>query len=164
MENYQWKSGIDYEANPHLYEIGKGQQGVLICEPYKSRLHLIWRFKTPAEANASRQAIYKEFLAYLEKRDFVGADMCKKYLHMGFTRARRYANHKSGRKYADDGSILPQESDWATNQKAQSATLFYEYWVLARTHTDYLELKKSFIQEKTKYTPLNINNTNQITE
>lgn len=153
MENYSWKKGIDYEANPFLYEIGKGQQGVLICEPYKSRLHPIWRFKTPAEADESRRAIYNEFLHYLGKGDFVGADMCKKYLHMGFTRARRYANHKSGKKYAADGSILPQETDWATNQKAESAKLFYEYWVAARTHETYLELKQNFIHQKTKYTP-----------
>lgn len=148
MENYSWKSGIDYEKNPHLYEIGKGQQGVLICEPYKSRLYPLWRFRTPEVANISRRSIYREFLKYLEKGDFVGADMCKKYLHMGFTRSRRYANHKSGRKYADDGSILPQEKDWDTNEKAESAKLFYEYWVRARENERYLSLKKKFIEEK----------------
>ena len=40
------------------------------------------------------------FLSYVKNGDFVGADMAKKYLHMGFTRARRYANHASGRKWA----------------------------------------------------------------
>lgn len=152
LDNYAWKPHIDYEENPMLYEIGRGQQGVLICEPYKSRLHPIWRFKTPDEADASRRAIYSEFLSYISEEDFVGADICKKYLHMGFTRARRYANHKSGRKYAEDGSVLPQESDWATSKKAESANLFYEYWVLARTNQSYLSLKKKFLQEKTKYT------------
>jgi hypothetical protein len=144
MENYPWKKGIDYEKNPHLYEIGRGQQGVLICEPYKSRLHPIWRFKTPEEADFSRKLIYKEFLKYLETNDFVGADMCKKYLHMGFTRSRRYANHKDGKKYSEDGSILPQEKDWETSEKAQSARLFYEYWVKARTNKNYLKLKEKF--------------------
>ena len=38
-------------------------------------------------------------------------DMCRKFLEMGFTRARRYANHKDGKKYNPDGSIKPQESD-----------------------------------------------------
>ena len=32
-DNYKWKSNIDYRKNPHLYEIGRGQQGVLTCEP-----------------------------------------------------------------------------------------------------------------------------------
>ena len=147
MVDYHWKPGIDYEKNPHLYRIGRGQQGVLICEPYKSRLHPIWRFKTTSEADASRKAIYEEFQKYLSKGDFVGADMCKKYLHMGFTRARRYANHKSGRKYDADGCVLPQESDWATSEKAQSARLFYEYWVKARTDEAYLNLKKEFVKK-----------------
>lgn len=147
MENYPWKSGIDYEKNPHLYKIGRGQQGVLICEPYKSRLYPLWRFRTPEVADISRKSIYEEFLKYLEKEDFVGADICKKYLHMGFTRSRRYANHKNGRKYSEDGSILPQENDWDTNEKAQSARLFYEYWVKSRENKKYLDLKEKFIYE-----------------
>ena len=39
-KNYKWKSDIDYRENPHLYEIGRGQQGVLTCEPYKSEIRL----------------------------------------------------------------------------------------------------------------------------
>ena len=30
---------------------------------------------------------------------------------MGFTRARRYANHKDGKKYDKNGNIRPQEKD-----------------------------------------------------
>ena len=32
----KWNPDVDYRQNPHLYRIGRGQQGVLICEPYKS--------------------------------------------------------------------------------------------------------------------------------
>ena len=35
-KTYKWSSQIDYEREPQLYEIGRGQQGVLVCEPYKS--------------------------------------------------------------------------------------------------------------------------------
>jgi hypothetical protein len=36
--------------------------------------------------------------------------MARKYLQMGFTRSRRYANHASGRKYDQKTyDILPQE-------------------------------------------------------
>ena len=46
---------------------------------------------------------------------------------MGFTRARRYANHSSGRKYDKmSGKVRPQESDWRTNTKAKSAAIFKE--------------------------------------
>ena len=94
---YHWKPNIDYRENPHLYKVGRGQQGVLICQPYKSELHIHWRFKTPEQARQSAQTIYNMFLDYLKQEDFVGADMAKKYLHMGFTRARRYWNHSSGK-------------------------------------------------------------------
>ena len=76
---------------PHLYKIGRGQQGVLVCEPYKSEIGKHWRFKTPNVAQKSAETIYKMFIKYLLEDDFVGADMAKKYLHMGFTRSRRYA-------------------------------------------------------------------------
>ena len=42
---------------------------------------------------------------YRVKNDFIGMDMCRKFLEMGFTRARRYANHKDGKKYNNDGTI-----------------------------------------------------------
>ena len=52
-DSYHWKSDIDYRKNPHLYKIGRGQQGVLICQPYKSELHPLWKFKTPEIAYES---------------------------------------------------------------------------------------------------------------
>ncbi|GAA4328784.1 hypothetical protein GCM10023149_32960 [Mucilaginibacter gynuensis] len=96
---YAWKPEIDYRKHPELYRVGKGEQGVLICEPYKSEIGPYWRFKTVEIAKESSAKIYELFLSYLEKNDFIGADMARKYLQMGFTRARRYANYKGGKKY-----------------------------------------------------------------
>ncbi len=70
-KEYKWKPDIDYRKNPHLYEIGRGQQGVLICQPYKSELHPLWRFKTPEEAQLSAIQIINKFFGYLEEGDFV---------------------------------------------------------------------------------------------
>jgi hypothetical protein len=39
------------------------------------------------------------FLAYRKASDFLGADMARKFLQTGWTRARRHANHRGGRKY-----------------------------------------------------------------
>ena len=147
-KEYHWKPNIDYRENPHLYKVGRGQQGVLICQPYKSELHIHWRFKTPEQAKQSAQTIYMMFLDYLKQEDFVGADMAKKYLHMGFTRARRYANHRSGRKYAKDGSILPQEEDSMSCEKAESARIFKVYWDKARKNSDYLYMKGKWNEER----------------
>jgi len=86
---YAWSPEIDYREHPECYRIGRGQQGVLTCEPYKSEIGQHWRFKTPEIARKSAQKIWEMFLSYVKTGDFVGADMAKKYLHMGFTRARR---------------------------------------------------------------------------
>ena len=99
---------IDFRKNPELYRIGKGEQGVLLVEPYKSEILPHWRFKTPQIARRSASKIYRMFLAYKSKEDFVGMDMARKFLQMGYTRSRRYANHKSGRKYAEGSKeVLP---------------------------------------------------------
>lgn len=36
---------IDCREHPELYCIGKGEQGVLVVEPYKSEILPHWRFK-----------------------------------------------------------------------------------------------------------------------
>src|SRR5688572_19406895 len=97
---------IDFREHPELYRVGRGEQGVLLVEPYKSELLPHWRFRTPEIARASADKLYALFLNYKRQGDFVGMDMARKFLQMGYTRARRYANHKSGRKYAADGKTV----------------------------------------------------------
>src|SRR3954454_23251201 len=131
---------IDFRQHPELYRIGKGEQGVLLVEPYKSEILPQWRFKTVAEAKKSSGKIYKMFLAYLKSDDFPGADMARKFLQMGWTRARRYANHKGGRKYdRATGAESPRTED---AEKAAAAAAFYERYVAARQHPEYLRLKE----------------------
>ena len=145
-DNYKWKSNIDYRMYPELYHIGRGQQGVLTCEPYKSELHPIWRFKTPREAQLSANKIYIKYLQYLDDQDFVGCDMAKKYLHMGFTRARRYWNHSSGKKWTKQNGkweILPKDHN--VERFFRSSNIFKDYWKLARENEDYRKMKKEFM-------------------
>ena len=143
-DKYYWKPDVDYKQNPLQYRIGRGQQGVLICQPYKNELYPLWRFKTPEKAQQSCDMIYNKFIEYLDNDDFVGADMAKKYLHMGFTRSRRYWNHSSGRKWINDGEwkVLPYDR----NEKRFwiSSNIFLNYWKKARTNEKYLRLKKEF--------------------
>jgi uncharacterized protein DUF4385 len=130
----------DFRIHPELYRIGKGEQGVLLVEPYKSEILPHWKFRTPTIARRSANKIYEMFLEYKAKDDFVGMDMARKFLQMGYTRSRRYANHKSGRKY-EKGSkkVLERDED---SVKAESAEIFYEKWKKAREDKKYLELKK----------------------
>src|SRR5687768_6949576 len=132
-------SAIDFRERPGLYRIGKGEQGVLLVEPYKSEILPHRKFKTAREAQTSARRIYQQFLDYRAEDDFVGMDMARKFLQMGYTRSRRYANHKSGRKYAPDSrELLPHEED---DEKAQSAKMFYQKWEKAREDKKYLQLR-----------------------
>ena len=77
--------------------MGRGEQGVLLVEPYKSEILPHWRFRTPAIARESAEKIMALFEEYRQQDDFVGMDMARKFIQMGFTRARRYANHPGGK-------------------------------------------------------------------
>lgn len=130
---------LDLRQHPELYTIGRGEQGVLLVEPYKSEILPHWRFKSPEIAKESSKKIYDMFVQYKEQKDFVGMDMARKFLQMGYTRARRYANHKGGRKYAqEDGSLLPFQNDPV---KAEAAAIFKAQWEIAKTDPDYVKMK-----------------------
>lgn len=141
-DNYR---DINFRKQPELYKIGKGEHGVLIAEPYKSEILPYWKFRTPEIAEESAKKIYTMFNDYGQQGDFVGMDMARKFLQMGFTRARRYANHKNGKKYNSNGAIRPQESDWQDSEKAQAAAIFYLFYKKAKTDTTYLRLKSEHV-------------------
>ncbi len=131
---------IDFRKQSELYRVGKGEQGVLLVEPYKSEIVKYWRFKTPEIAEESSRKIYEMFLEYKERKDFVGMDMARKFLQMGITRARRYANHKSGRKYKKGTrEVLPIEED---KVKAESAKIFSAKYYLAKNDEIYQAMMK----------------------
>ena len=132
-----------FRPNDTRYRIGRGEQGVLLVRPYTDVICRHWRFKTLKEARVSSQKIFDMYLDYRILKDFVGMDMCRKFLEMGFTRARRYANHKDGKKYKD-GKILPQEKDWATSEKAQAAKRFKDFRDLVTQDEFYISMRKEW--------------------
>lgn len=139
-DTYPWQANIDYRQCPQLYRVGKGEQGVLICQPYASEIGQHWRFKTALIAQQSSQKIYSMFKNYLKKADFVGSDMARKFAQMGYTRARRYANHRSGRKYDSmTGEQLPLTE--LNPVKIQSANIFYKVWQKMEKNVTYARLK-----------------------
>jgi hypothetical protein len=138
---------LDMRKQPELYRVGKGEQGVLLVEPYKSEILPFWRFKTPEIARESSSKIYELFLEYKKQKDFVGMDMARKFLQMGITRARRYANHPSGRKYKKGTrEIIPIEAE--DKEKAESAKIFQEKYYLAKNDRTYQKMLK---EHKEKY-------------
>ena len=140
---------IDYKntvfrPNDTRYRIGRGEQGVLLVRPYTDVICKHWRFKTVKQAKKSAEHIYKMYADYRVIKDFVGMDMCRKFLEMGFTRARRYANHKDGKKYGKDGKVLPQEKDWATSEKAQAARIHKKFRDIVTHDPIYIRMRKQW--------------------
>lgn len=132
---------LNLRDEPDLYRVGVGEQGVLLVEPYKSEILPAWRFRTPEEAKLSVGKLKKIFNAYKRAKDFVGMDMTRKFLQMGYTRSRRYANHASGRKYDAEGKVLPFKNDPV---KAASAEIFYEAWQAAENDKTYAARKREW--------------------
>tara|TARA_A100000164_G_scaffold106551_1_gene93762 strand:- start:289 stop:744 length:456 start_codon:yes stop_codon:yes gene_type:complete len=144
---------IDYKntlfsPNDSRYRIGRGEQGVLLIRPYTEVICEIWKFRTPDIARQSANSIYQLYTEYRSKGDFVGMDMCRKFLEMGFTRARRYANHSSGRKYDAKGNVRPQEKDWATSDKTISARIFQQMRNEVTSDKIYVDMRKAWREQE----------------
>ncbi len=139
---------LNFKQNPEMYRIGRGEQGVLLVEPYKSEICMHWRFRTPEIAQKSADKITSMFYDYIDMGDFVGADMARKFLMMGWTRARRYANHRSGKKYDNNGNVKPQEPDHWTCDKAESARIFKKAYDSARQDPDYQVMYRAWRKQE----------------
>ena len=141
--NIDYKN-IMFTPNDTRYRIGRGEQGVLLVRPYTDDICKYWRFKTPEEAVISSIKILHMYHTYKGEEDFVGMDMCRKFLEMGFTRARRYANHNSGRKYDSEGNVRPQEKDHATSKYAKSAKIFKSVRDMVAKNDIYVTMRKQW--------------------
>ncbi|KAM0702089.1 hypothetical protein Q7P35_010999 [Cladosporium inversicolor] len=144
------------------YRIARGEQGVLTFEPYKSLLLPLWRFKTVPIARASLAALSAAFTSYVARGDFVGADMARKFIQMGMTRAKRYANHKGGRKYdrserevlRDGGSrveLAKSGGHEGMEEKAEASEVFRRGWEACRGDEGYQALKREFQREQKEW-------------
>lgn len=135
------------------YHIGRGEHLVLTFEPYKSEILPLWRFRTPAIARQSSSAIWSKFLEYDAADDFIGMDMARKFLQMGMTRAKRYANHKGGRKYDKKTGVELEKSTGheGRDEKEEASKVFREVWDRARAHEGYGEKKERWMKEKKEW-------------
>lgn len=130
---------VDFRAQPEQYEVGRGEEGVFKVQPYKSEILPLWKYADREAADEGGQAIHEAFLRYKCDGDFVGMDMARKYLQMGYTRSMRYARYPGGQKYVDGDEREPVH--WADHDKRE-ATLIYEiWWRKAEGDSAYRELK-----------------------
>ncbi len=126
-------SDVDLRKHPEAYGIGRGEQGVFHAEPYKGELLPLWKFKTGKDAEESSGAIYAKFREYRAEGDFVGMDVARKFLQIGWTRSRRYAKYRGGKKSQPREALDPE--------KQGAAEIFREKWRIAAEDEEYLRLK-----------------------
>jgi hypothetical protein len=136
---------VDFREHPEEYEVGRGEQGAFKVQPYKDELLPDWTIKTLDAAEESAETIFEQFQQYKRDDDFVGMDMARKYLQMGYTRAMRYAKYPGGQKYEDGEEREPQE--WYDEEKREIALRFEETWEQVREDDEYQRLKDEH-QEK----------------
>jgi hypothetical protein len=75
-------------------------------------------------------------------------DMCRKFLEMGFTRSRRYANHKDGNKYDGFGNIKPIAKDFLISDKAKSAKVFLQARSRVTKDPIYIKMRKAWREQE----------------
>lgn len=81
--------------------------------------------------------------------------MTRKFIQMGMTRAKRYANHKGGKKYVagkENGErIEKSRGHEGREEKLAASEVFREVWQKCREHKGYGELKKDFLREQREW-------------
>ena len=139
---------IDFRANPSEYEIGRGEQDVFKCEPYKGELLPLWSIKTLDSAEDGAEAIYKKFCEYRDTNEFPGMDLARKYLQMGWTRAMRYAKYPGGQKYEDGEEREAQE--WYDDETREIALVYKQYLDQLRDDDTYQHRRQEWKQEESE--------------
>jgi len=130
---------VNYREHPGKYEIGRGEEGVFKVQPYKSELLPLWGYADRETADGAAEAIHGKFREYREAGDFVGMDMARKYLQMGYTRAMRYARYPGGQKYVDGEERDPVH--WADHDKREAALVFEVRLERVRSDPEYQQRK-----------------------
>ena len=76
--------------------------------------------------------------------------MTRKYIQMGMTRAKRYANYKGGRKYDKTSGTQNEKSKGHAGQreKLEASEIFRKVWQRCRAHAGYQDKKVAFLREQ----------------
>lgn len=137
---------VDFRERPEAYEVGRGEQGVFKIQPYKDELLPLWTIRTREEAEAAAAAIREKFREYRAAGEFVGMDMARKYLQMGWTRAMRYAKYPGGQKYEDGEEREPRE--WYDAEKREIALVYREHLDAVQADGEYRRRREEWREER----------------
>lgn len=74
--------------------------------------------------------------------------MTRKFIQMGMTRAKRYANHRGGKKYDADGKEKAKLEHEGKAEKEEASGLFREVWQRCKAHEGYIEKRGDLSRTK----------------
>jgi hypothetical protein len=131
---------LDYSEHQSAYRIGRGEFGVMMYEPYTDDIGQYWKYKNADVARESIDAIKPMFDEYLDRGEFPGADMSRKFIQMGWTRALRYAKYPGGKKYVDGDERDAQT--WYDESKYEASQVYKSVYDEVRQNDRYLRLKE----------------------
>jgi len=137
---------VNFREHPEEYEVGRGEEGAFKVQPYKDELLPLWTVKTLDGAEDAADAIYQQFEQYREDGDFVGMDMARKYLQMGWTRSLRYAKYPGGQKYVDGEEREPQE--WYDEEKHAISQVYREHLDRVREDDAYRAAREAWTDDE----------------
>jgi len=141
------------------YKYTPTERDIFAPSVYKDRLLPLWRFRTPALAKTSTAALWDVYLQYEGEDDFVGMDNARKYLQMGMTRAKRYANNKGGKKYDSKGAVLKKDQrkgheveDWGgRKEKEEASRIFRDQWEKVKIRDAYVARKEEWVKAQREW-------------
>ena len=136
---------LDFREHPERYRHTPDERGAFKIEPYKSELLPLWGVATLDDAEEGAAAIHERYREYREADEFVGMDMARKYLQMGWTRAMRYAKYPGGKKYErdDDSDRVEREpQEWYDPEKREIALVYREHLDRVREDDAYERAKR----------------------
>lgn len=136
-------TSINFRNHPERYQVGRGEQGVLLVEPNRVKSCPGGAIKTfhPQPNQLKKSTSCLRFIAgMMILLEWIWPENL--YRWGIYTRARRYANYKGGKKYAEDGSTRERGND---PMKAGAAAVFKKWWDKIRMDEDYLQRKREHI-------------------
>ncbi|AUG48425.1 hypothetical protein BVU17_13155 [Haloarcula taiwanensis] len=132
---------LNFRNHPEHYRHTADEQGAFKIEPYKSELLPDWTVADLDGATTAAESIHDRYREYRDNGEFVGMDMARKYLQMGWTRAMRYAKYPGGQKYVDGEQREPQE--WYDPEKREIALAYKEHLDAVREDPAYEQARQA---------------------
>lgn len=90
---------INYKKNPEFYVYTFNITDMLNIEPYKNKLSPLLKYKTLIDLNENIELLYNHFFKYIQKNDFIGADIVRKYIQFKLTKLIQDSKNKDRSKY-----------------------------------------------------------------